>query len=233
MGIFVQDTFTGVAGALSSHAGEIGGWLVDDSGWPNNDPNGGRLNGSGALYASATASTPRQASVLSDVVAPALDMYAELHINVGAQSSSSTTSLKFYAHHQADLPSGTRYSDTSTVFFNTTGMTVYAPGGYGPPDPYQTDLPGVANNSDHVIRIEYRYGVPEIKFFFDGSLVVTWGPPMYGLPIVPGNFGIDIDSFNAPSGAGIVISSIELGTIAPPSAFWTDLTGSLAETIGA
>lgn len=228
MGIFVQDSFTGAAGSLTAHTGEIGGWLADLSGWPNNDPNGGRLNGSGSLYALSSGTTVRTASSLSDVVAPQLDCYVELHINVGVLPSSGSSSIKLFAHHQPNLPSGTSYSDTSSIFFDTTSTTVYAPN-YGPPDPYQTDLAAVANNSNHIIRVEYRYGAENIKFFFDGAMVVEWVAPLFALPTVPGNFAFDMDSYSAPSGSGITVDYLEIGTIDPPSPFWTDFVGNISE----
>ena len=233
MGIFVQDSFTGAAGPLTAHTGEVGGWLADMSGWPNWDPNGGQLNGSGLLYALSSGTTVRTASALSNVVAPQLDCYVELHINVGVLPSSGTSSVKLYVHHQANLPAGPSYSDTGSIYFDATSTTVFAPAAYGPPDPTQTNLPAVANNSNHVIRVEYRYAAEDIRFFFDGTQVAQWGNPLYALPSVPGNFAMDMDSFSAPSGSGITVDYLELGTIDPPTAFWTDLTGSLVETIGA
>jgi len=232
MGIFVQDSFTGGAGLLTAHAGEVGGWLDDTSGWNNYNAANAKLTGSGVLYAAVAGTDSKRATVLSNAVASQLDFYAELHINVGAQSSSST-SLKFYAHHEANLPSGTQYSDTASIFFSTSTVDVYSPTLYWSPSPYDTTLAAVADNSSHVVRIEYRYGIPSIKFFLDGALVAEWATGLNNLPTTPANFGFDIDSFNSPSGNGITVDYIELGTISPPTAFWTDLTGSLVETIGA
>ncbi|MES2347028.1 MAG: hypothetical protein V4641_05590 [Pseudomonadota bacterium] len=229
MSIFVQDTFTGAAGLLTSHVGELGGWINDPLGHSNWQTSDAVIDGSGFLYGSLTGTDPPTLTALSNVLAPQLDMYAEMHVNIGVQSGSGDNNIQFYAHFNTT----TRYYQACcAIYFAPAYVQVFAPTGYGP-GPFETDLPGVSDNSNHIIRIEYRYTTQDIKFYLDGVLVAEWGATMSGLPTVPGLFAFDIDSRSTSSGEGLRVDYLELGTFSapPPSAFWTDYTGPIDEVL--
>jgi len=229
MGIFVQDTFTGGAGLLTSHVGEIGGWSDTSGstwGFPQNSTSYAKLDGAGSVY--ATADDTRRAAIQSDVLSPQMDVYLEMQINVGA--SINALSLKNYLHNSSTLHGWS--GDGGHIIFNDSSSTsLYAP--YYATGTFETVLPGAAPNDVVTCRFEYDFTHGAIRAYWNGGLVATWGIYTGNQPIEAGVFAMDMDSFSATTGNGLKINYLEIGTIDPPTAFWTDLTGSLVETIGA
>lgn len=227
MGIFVQDSFTGAAGtAVPTHAGEVGGWMttaqaqaaaLDYPGYAAEDTT--QLNGSG--YAYKAGNVDSRATLVSNVVPPQLDAYIEAVINVGNVSGPSYfPAIQFYIHGQ----------NGPYVQIESSSVYIYPPS-WWKDGPGSVSLPGVANNATMTFRMELDVTRGTTKIFVNAVLVGTWTNVTSAFSM-PKNIVIDMDSYGV-SGAPLLLDSFEAGTIAPPIAFWTDLTGSLAETIGA
>jgi hypothetical protein len=238
MGIFVQDSFTGSAGtSLLSHTGEIGGWITDPSGFPNHDPALAKLDGAGAVYASGALATgdQRNTTAISNVVAPQMDFYAEMVINIGVlDPGASSLVVRFF--EQFALGKATGYNPEGfKVFFYNDRTSIEPPAYISTWVP--TNIAAFANNSLVTLRAEYRYANEEVKLFVNGTLEVTAtgfnapGNAFTSPPTTPGIFAFDIESYNSPSGEGIQVSSLELGTITPPVPFWTDFVGPINEVV--
>lgn len=229
MGIFVQDTFTGAANTLlTSHASEVGGWT--SSGpyglYPPSDSASAKLTGGGAVTAPAPDQT---ATLINTAVAPQFDVYVEVDINVGTRSGSQPQ-LTVDPHDYARA-NGSVYTGGVKVTFDSTGTWIFPPWFYDT-GPSETDLPALPDNSSATFRTEYDFSGNAIRMYWNGELVATWTIYSPNAPQQPGVLVCKLDSYGA-TGDGLTISRVELGTIAPPAAFWTDLTGSLIENIGA
>jgi len=233
MGIFVQDTFTGTAGTLlTAHTSEVGGWTSTGpwGAYPPNDSVNAKLTGAGAATASACAS--REATITNTSVAPQLDVYVETTVNVGTRSGS-RPGLTIDPHDYV-RGGGSVYTGGVEILFDSTGTWIYAPWFYDT-GPYETDLPAVPDNGSATFRTEYDFSGNEIRMYWNGDLVATWTIYAPSAPAQPGVLVFQLDSYGA-TGNGLTIDYVELGTLTappPPTAFWTDLTGSLVETIGA
>jgi hypothetical protein len=240
MGIFVQDTFTGSAGALlTAHTGEIGGWVSRVFPLGGDNTLYTKLDGSGRVYA-ASRTTTSPGSGCSNVVAPQLDTYEAYSLVFGAVPTSSfqfSTVVEFFEHipPSGDVPSNPGFS----MFVNNSaafvGIPAYIDANSGAPTSFA--LPTVAANSSHTARAEYFFSTGVFNYFWDGTLVCSLRAPDYtpnvSAPATPGVFGFGTRYDSTLTPMPIAIDYLELGTIDPPTAFWTDLTGSLVETIGA
>lgn len=233
MGIFVQDTFTGTAGTLlTAHTSEIGGWTSTGpwGAFPPNDSVNAKLTGGGGVTVSACAS--RAGTLTNTSVAPQLDVYVETTVNVGVRDGS-RPDITIDPHDYA-WDNGSVYTGGVQINFDSTGTWIYAPWFYNN-GPYETDLPAVPDNGSVTFRTEYDFSGNEIRMYWNGDLVATWTIYAPHAPEQPGVLVFQLDSSGA-TGNGLTITTVEVGTITPPpppTAFWTDLTSSLVETIGA
>ena len=235
MGIFVQDSFTGTAGTgLTAHVGEIGGWQGDPTGYPNHSTALAKLDGAGKLYASGAILTAdqRNATAISTIVAPQMDFYAEMVLNIGLLDPSGGNSvIRFFEH--ARLGVGTGYVAGFALYFYNYKTSLDAPAYTN--ESASTALPAFADNSTVTVRAEYSYTEETVKYFINGTMAVSRtgfqaaGNPYRSPPTVPGLFAFDIESYNSPSGEGIQVDHLELGELVPPAAFWTDFVGNISE----
>lgn len=230
MAIFFQDTFTGTVGTrLIDHTPELGSW---DSAFVYSDPTKPLLDGAGRMYNSDPAN---QASPLTNTVAPALDFYVQMTVNPGVVSGGESD---IYMYEHNGTPGGySPFNITGFQFWFTNNTNIYAPSYLWGSGASFITLPAVADNTDVDIRIEYNYTEVLFKVYLGGVLVWTLAPPDYGLhlpPTSPGAFGCLTDDRYAASGSKLTMNYLELGTLAPPpppTAFWTDYTGSILETV--
>lgn len=240
MGIFVQDTFTGAAGtAVPAHAGEIGGWMttaqaqaakLDYPSYAAEDT--AQLNGAGSAYKAAN--VDNHMTLVSNVVPSQLDVYFETTFNVGTVNGSYTPLLQIYVHEYQPAP---YTSGASAVSLDIGSSNVFVTGPVWAVGSNPT-LPGVANNAVMTLRLECHFSAGTTELFINGASVAVWSiDSRYITPgsyqnLTPKNIVVDLNASNV-TGSSIAIDYFEAGTIDPPAAFWTDLTGSLAETLGA
>lgn len=215
--VFVNDTFTGAAGQLISHTGETGSWLNYGGYNIAYDPTVMMLDGSGNVYAGGSS---QQATAVSSVNAPQMDFYAELVVLTGnVPTGASSTSLTLY-EHQNTSGLAASFIRGPQVYFNATSTAIYEPdymvstGGGDNNVVLATPMP---SNHSFTLRVEYRYSIGSIVVYVDGTPVFTMnsanGYAMSGPPTTPGAFAFDIDSYATPSGNGISVSSVKLGTL--------------------
>jgi hypothetical protein len=241
MGIFVQDTFTGAADTLlTSHAGEVGGWV------PRSFTTGGdntlytKLDGNGNVYAS-NRNTITYASGCSNVVAPQLDMYESYSLLFGAvppNFNSFDTLVQFFEHTQPSgaIPNNSGFSITVgdhdyAVVSVPSFLDVNSIEG-GEQNHF---LPPILSGSSHTGRAEYFFSTGTFNFFWDGNLICKLTAPAYTpssteavYPTAPGLFAFRTRHDSALTPTPVAIDYVEVGTIAPPpSAFWTDFAGPI------
>jgi hypothetical protein len=219
MTIFVSDTFTGSAGLLTAHTGEIGGWTSDSS-WYNNPANA-KLSGTGVLY-----SVSNGATILSNAIAPGMDFYMEMFLDTAAKTTdgaSVTRGLDFWFHCQPDFTPDPRQHRLS-VSFDKDASHIYA--GAWADSPYDTALAAYKDaNSNIKLRIESDLTGNTVRVYINDVLVQTYtGAQMYAgsKPVVPGYLRMELNNDGTPTGpTELAITSLELGTLGPPPAFWT------------